>query len=487
MLGNLRKTRERLADKLICTMNFVRKRLILVPASVFFLSIGLAVTGCSSASKSHNTSSSPPAGASTTSGTSLVGTFKVQRFGLENGLRILIVEDHSSPTFAYHTWFRVGSRDEEPGRTGLAHLFEHLMFKGTETLPEGQFDKILESAGAEGENAFTSRDYTAYIQEMPKDKLDLIAKLESDRMVHLVVNDQSFKTEREVVQNERRYRVENSPEGQMYQELFGIAFTQHPYHWPVIGYQEDLDRMTSEDAKKFYKSYYSPNHATLVIVGDVNPTEVMTVLRKYYGPIASAESPTHVILPEPPQTAPRRKILKLNVQVEKIIIGFHIPPETAGDAPAIVALQTILAQGKSSRLHRALVETGIATGVEAYDLDDKDPSLFLVGVNLQKKRKSAEAESVVLREIAQVIKTPISAAELERARNQMSFTFYESLSSDSEKANFLGRFEAISPNGFETGLNIHRKALEVTPAQIQAVAKKYLDPKTRSIVVGVPK
>ncbi len=471
-------------------MNSVLKRsTLVVPSFAFplFLSLGLGGFGCSSAPKSAHTGTSVTAASASSEGAPLVGTFKVQRFNLENGLRVLIVEDHSSPTFAYQTWFRVGSRDEVPSYTGLAHLFEHMMFKGTETLAEGQFDKMLESSGAEGENAFTSRDYTAYIQEMPKDKLELIAKLEADRMVHLVVNDQSFKTEREVVQNERRYRVENSPEGQMYQELFGIAFVQHPYHWPVIGYQEDLERMTAQDAKNFYKSYYSPNHATIVIVGDVNPAETMTTIRKYYGSLASVETPTHVITAEPPQTSPRRKSLKLNVQVEKMMVAFHIPAETHPDSPAIALLQTVLAQGKSSRLHRALVDTGIATGVEAYDLDDKDPSLFLVGVSLQKKRKAAEAESVILREIAQVAKTQISPAELERARNQISFNFFESLASDSEKANFLGRYEAISPAGFQTGLDIHQKALLVTPAQIQEVAKKYLDPKTRSIVVGVPK
>jgi zinc protease len=197
-----------------------------------------------------------------------IGGFEVHRYVLDNGLKLMIVEDHSSPTFAYHTWFRVGSRDEKVKYTGLAHLFEHMMFKGTTVHPPGEFDRLLERAGAEGENAFTSHDYTAYVQEMPKSELDLIVRLEADRMVNLVVDEKSFKTETEVVQNERRFRTENSPDGTLTQILFETAFTKHSYHWPVIGYQEDLERMSAQDAFSFYKTFYNPNNAVVVVVGE---------------------------------------------------------------------------------------------------------------------------------------------------------------------------------------------------------------------------
>ena len=220
----------------------------------------------------------------------LVGNFLVHRYTLDNGLRLLVVEDHTSPTFAYQTWFRVGSRDEVVGRTGLAHLFEHMMFKETKLHKDGEFDKLLEAAGAEGENAFTSRDYTAYVQELPSTKLDLIMSLESDRMVGLEVNDQLFKTELEVVQNERRFRNENSPDGTMYQEIFDASFTKHPYHWPVIGYQEgprydDLRATTHRWRSTALTT--APTTRRSWSSGDVKPDEVLAkVTQKYYGAIS---------------------------------------------------------------------------------------------------------------------------------------------------------------------------------------------------------
>jgi len=416
----------------------------------------------------------------------LIGEFKARRFTLSNGLRLIVVEDHSSPTIAYQTWFNVGSRNEVPGYTGLAHLFEHMMFKGTQSHKEGEFDHILESAGAEGLNAFTSRDYTAYVQELPKDKLDLIAQLESDRMVNLIVNDESFKTEREVVQNERRYRTENSPDGFMYQEIFGLAFKTHPYSWPVIGFQKDLDRMSAEDARKFYKTFYKPNHATIVVVGDVTPAQVKEVVEKHYGSLPKVDSPEQNFAKEPKQTGVRRQKLKLSIQVEKILMGFHIPEATHEDAIALEVLRAVLSSGKSSRLQRALVETGIASSVGSFTLDDKDPSLLLVSANLQKGKKAAQAEAVILREIQKMAKEPVSLQELERARNGMSFDFYQNLSNNFEKAEFIGRYEVLM-GGFEKALDIFQKQLQVTPQQIQKVAREYLAANNRNVIVGVPK
>jgi zinc protease len=415
-----------------------------------------------------------------------VGTFKVNRAHLENGLTLLVVEDHSSPTFAYNTWFNVGSRNEKPSYTGLAHLFEHLMFKGTTNHPEGEFDRLLEAAGAEGENAFTSRDYTAYVQELPRGKLDLIARLESDRMVHLIVNDQSFKTEREVVQNERRYRNENSPEGLMYQEIFGLAFKVHPYHWPVIGYAEDLERMTSETPREFYKAYYNPEHATVVVVGDVDPDEVLDTIKKYYGSIPRQPSPPPLDLKGPPQKSPRRKVLHLNIQVDKLLVAYHVPAVASEDTAAVMATRSVLTGGKSSRLSRALVDTGIASSVDTYDLDDKDPSLLIIAVSLQKGKRAALAESVIQREVRKLMRKGLTEQELQRAKNILNFSFYEGLSSDSEKANFLGRYSVLAGD-FQLGLKQFDQIQKVTPADVQRIAKIYLEPKNRSVIVGQPK
>ena len=445
------------------------------------------ITGCASKEiKTQEGAASAASSQPTGKGIPLVGTSQVYRYSLDNGLRLLVVPDHSSPTFAYQTWFKVGSRDEIPTRTGLAHLFEHMMFKETKTLKDGEFDRMLEGAGAEGENAFTSRDYTAYVQELPKDKLELITRLEADRMVNLGVNDQAFKTERDVVQNERRFRNENSPDGLMYQELFDIAFTQHPYHWPVIGYQKDLDGMTAQDAVSFYNSYYSPNHATIIVVGDVDPILTLEQVKLNYGALLKKETPPHTVPNEPEQSGIRRKSLKLNIQVEKLLMGYHVPEAMNADIPALNVLQTVLTGGKSSRLYRALVDMGISTSVESDDLEDKDPSLFLVSSNLQKQKKAVQAESIIKREIERLSNELIGDKELERAKNRLSFGFYEGLSSNNEKARLLGHYETIA-NDFEAGTQLYHKTQTVTAKDIQTVVQKYLTSKNLSVITGVPK
>jgi zinc protease len=416
--------------------------------------------------------------------TPLVGAYKVVRYTLPNGLRLLVVEDHTSPTFSYETWFRVGSRDEFVGKTGLAHLFEHLMFKATTHYKEGEFDRILESAGVEDENAFTSWDYTAYVQELPKDKLSLIAKLESDRMVNLVVNDQSFKTEREVVLNERRFRTENSPDGTLFQELFGLAYEKNSYHWPVIGYQEDLNAMTAQEPRDFYKAYYSPNHATIAVSGDVNPEDVFNTIKTYYGKIQSQQSPVHEIVEEPEQTSPRRKSIKLNIQVEKLLMAYHVPNVMSEDTPVLNVLSSVLSGGKSSRLNRALVDTGIAGGVDANPLEMKGPGLFIISASLQQGKHSTQAESIILRELQRIAKRGVTDSELTRAKNGSDFGFYEGLDSNSDRTNFLGRYESIA-HSFEDGVRLHQAVQGVKSDDVVRIVEKYFNPNSRSVVTGV--
>jgi zinc protease len=418
----------------------------------------------------------------------LIGSFRVQRFQLKNGLKLLIVEDHSSPTFAYQTWFNVGSRDEIPPRTGLAHLFEHLMFKATANHPEGEFDRILESHGVEDENAFTSWDYTAFVQELPskasEDNLDLIASLESDRMVHLSVNPESFKTEREVVQNERRYRNENSPEGAIFQKLYEMAFTQHSYHWPIIGYEKDLNGMSAQDAMDFYHAYYSPNHATIVVVGDVKPQHVLETVEKYYGALQPQASPVHTIPVEPAQTSPRRERMPLSIQVEKLTMAYHAASVKDSDMPALLLLDSVLTGGKSSRLSRALIDTGIASGVNTSPMEQKDPSLFIFEVGLQEHRHAAQAESVIIRELKRLASEPVPASELERAKNKAQFSFYAGLDGNGDKANFLGRYETMTGD-YARGLELQSQMMAVTPEQLQTVVQKYFAPRARTVVTGV--
>jgi zinc protease len=416
----------------------------------------------------------------------LTANFKAKRATLPNGLKLIIVKDPSSPTFAYQTWMNVGSRNEVVGKTGLAHLFEHLMFKGTTHHKEGEFDALLEQAGVEDENAFTTNDHTVFVQELPKDQLDLIIGLESDRMVNLIVNDDSFKTEREVVQNERRFRKENSAEGTIYQTLFETAFVDSSYHWPVIGYEQDLNLMSAQDARNFYERYYSPNRATIVIVGDVDENEVYRKILKAYGSIANKPNEDAPIAADSIQTAQRRKKLKLNIEVEKLWMTYKIPAANSPDSPVLDAIQGVLAEGRNSRLDRALVDSGIAGSTSAGSLGLKDPGLFLIETDMQKGKSASLAESVISREIERLKTNLVSPDELKRALNVMRFHFFERLATAGGKANYIGSAE-LQLGSLEAGLAQEQALAQVTPEQIMQVANKYFNTSGLTVITGVPK
>ena len=416
----------------------------------------------------------------------VAGNFEVKKVQFKNGLKLLILKDSSSPTFAYQTWFNVGSRNEVIGKTGLAHLFEHMMFKGTKNHKEGEFDSILEQVGVEGENAFTSNDHTVYVQELPKEHLGLIIDLESDRMVNLLVNDQSFKTEREVVQNERRFRKENSAEGTIYQTMFETAFIDSPYHWPVIGYEQDLNMMTAQDARDFYEKYYSPDRATIVVVGDVDENEVIRKVEKAYGSLQAKNTPDGEIKKDPEQTAQRRKKIPLNIQSEKLWVAFKIPEAANPDTAVFEVIQGILTDGMNSRLNRALVNSGIATEISSGSFSLRDPGVFVFMADLQKGKSASLAEGIILRELEQLRTKLVSEEELRRAKNLMRFHFYEKLATASGKAHFLGEFETTYGN-FEAGLKLQTEIQKVTPEQINQAIKQYFNTTKMTVMTGVPK
>jgi zinc protease len=416
----------------------------------------------------------------------LSGAFQVRKVKFPNGLKLLILKDDSSPTFAYQTWFDVGSRNEVIGKTGLAHLFEHMMFKGTSKYPDGKFDSILEQAGVEGENAFTSNDHTVYVQELPNNRLDLIIELESDRMTNLIVDDQSFKTEREVVQNERRLRKENSPEGTLYQTLFETIFSDSPYHWPVIGYEEDLTAMNAQDARDFYQRYYSPDRATIVVVGDVNESEVIRKVEKAYGSIPAKNTPDQPFKRDADQTAQKRKKVPLNIQNEKLWMGFRIPEAAHEDTPVFEVIQSLLSDGMNSRLNRALVNSGISTSASTGSFSMKDPGIFIFMTDLQKGKSAKLAESIILREIEQLKNKPVPAEELSRAKNVLRFGFYQQMVNTKGKAHFLGESETKFGN-YEHGLRLREEIMKVTPDQIMKAAQQYFKTTNMTVLTGVPK
>jgi zinc protease len=277
--------------------------------------------------------SAPPGAKLSFEGVHPFGDGLLQRYRLENGLTVLVLVDRSAPVVSYFTWFFVGSRHEKPGKTGIAHLFEHLMFNETSNLKAGDFDKKLEENGAET-NAATWVDWTYYYESIPNDRLQLVIKLESDRMAHLVLREPQVKSEIEVVANERRFRVDDDVEGAASELLYKTAFTAHPYHWPTIGWMPDIQGFSPEDCEAFYKTYYAPNNAVVVVVGDVREPRLLEQIRAAYGGLPSSTIPADDAEPEPPQLEERTVTVHKPTATEKLFVGYRGPalgtPTTPG-------------------------------------------------------------------------------------------------------------------------------------------------------------
>ncbi len=413
------------------------------------------------------------------------GKAKVHRFVLPNGLRLFVQESKLAPIFSYQTWYDVGSRDEEPGLSGIAHLFEHMMFKETKNMRQGVFDKTMESNGARDLNAFTSTDYTAYVQSLPIEALDLVAKLESERMCHLLLTKKQFESEREVVHNERRQRNENNPEGQMFEELQKLAFKVHPYGRPVIGFEEDLNRMTTADCEKFYGEFYTPNNAVISVVGDVKPEKVLAIITKHYGKVAPSKITRPEIQVEPEQREEKVLNMSLNVQVEKAYMAYKIPIADHPDQTPISVLAAILSTGRSSRLYRALVDKGVTIDIGAGANPGKDAGLFYVTFSAQAGKKASDAIKAIDDEFATIMNKPISEEELRRAKNKLQTEFFMGLGTNSARANFVAQNEIVLGD-YKKAVRALEELEEVTAEDVMRVTKSYFQKTNRSMVIGKP-
>src|SRR5437879_101655 len=273
---------------------------------------------------------------------------------LDNGLRVLVLEDHRNPIVTVQTWYRVGSRNEVPGKTGLAHFLEHLMFKGTPTHGKGQFARVVEQNGGQ-DNAFTSHDVTSYYVNIAADRVDMVLALEADRMRHLLLDPKEIESERQVVMEERRTRTEDDPDGLISEEMSSLAFKAHPYRWPIIGWMEDIKRINPAELRAFYDTYYQPNNAILVLVGDVKTPGVMERVRRLFGPIPRGRDLPPVTAVEPPQIDERRVLVsKAGAQLPIVDLAWHVPNHESPDSAALELLSTILSEGRASRLYRKL-------------------------------------------------------------------------------------------------------------------------------------
>jgi len=372
----------------------------------------------------------------------------LRRFMLGNGLTVLTLVDRSAPTVSYHTWFRVGSRHERPGKTGLAHLFEHLMFNQTRRHPPGDFDRLMERAGAEA-NAATWTDWTCYYENAPRDALALLIELEADRMANLVLRVPQVASEKEVVANERKLRVDDDIEGSAVELLYDGAFRRHPYRWPTIGWMEDIRGFTVRDCQEFYRAHYAPSNATLVIVGDFDEQKALALVQKHYGGLSASRSPKAATpVKEPAQRTERVLQLPAPTPSEKILIGYHVPPFSHPDTPALVVANEILFGGRSSRLHRLLcLDEEIALSVRGSTSPFVDPGLFEIWIFLHEGKRRVDALRLLDREIDRLGSKGPSALELEKAIHQLELSFLHSMETAGGKAEQIGFYETVVNDG----------------------------------------
>ena len=410
--------------------------------------------------------------------------FNIQEHTLKNGMKVLVQEDASIPNVALYTFFRVGSRNEHEGITGLSHFFEHMMFNGAKKYGPGQFDKAMEAAGGEN-NAYTSNDVTVYQDWFPNSALELIFDLESDRVRDLSFDPKIVESERQVVYSERRLSVDNDNFGLLEEQLEAATFIAHPYHWSVIGWPSDIEKWTLDDLKQYFAKGYSPSNATMVVVGDVKADNVFRLAEKYMEPIPAHDPPPLVRTVEPKQLGERRVSVHKFAQLPIVEVAYHVPQAQGPDYYTLELLQTLLTQGESSRLYRALVDQQqLAIEVQSSHLITFDPFMFTFTVQPRQGIDPAKAEQALFAEIER-LKSGVDEHELQKAKNQAIANHYRSLRSINRRANIIGRYEVFFGD-YHTLANVEQEYSKVTAADIQRAAKEYFDVNNRTIATLVP-
>ncbi|HEX4454016.1 MAG TPA: pitrilysin family protein [Kofleriaceae bacterium] len=408
-----------------------------------------------------------------------------KRFRLHNGLGLIAALDRRAPILALQTWFRVGSRNERPGATGMAHLFEHLMFGQTEALPPGEFDRLVERTGGES-NAATWVDWTYYKLSLPARDLALGIRLEAERMQHLVLEHDPVESERDVVTNERRERVEDDVDGWLDEQLMAHAFTVHPYRWPTIGWMEDIRALALPEIRAFYRTWYAPNNATIVCVGDFDEAELRALVEQHYGSIAPAVLPALDPHVEPEQTRERVVRAPKPIATDRLLIGYKAPGQDDPDWAALEIVATLLAGCPSARLHRKLViEQEAASSVDAQLTPFRDPSLLRLAITTARGHSADEVIASIDREIAALVEQPPSAAEVEKAKALAETDLWSSLSDVDGKAEALGHYETTLGD-FRRLDALVQRLTSVTAADVARAVRAYVVPARRTIVIAEP-
>lgn len=415
----------------------------------------------------------------------IISAGEIIEYQLDNGLKILILEEHKAPVATFQVWYRAGSRDEPIGKSGLSHLLEHMMFKGTSQYGPQEFSRIVQKNGGT-DNAYTTEDHTTYFQIFSSDRIAIAFDLEADRMQNLTIDPKEMLSERNVVMEERRLRYEDDPQNALFEEVNAAAFKAHPYQRPVIGWMSDLKSIERDDLYEYYKANYSPRNAYIVIVGDVKPDEMISKIENSFGSIPSGPVRKNVIFSEPVQRGERRISLKREAELPYILVGYHTPSFPDDDSYALDVLSLILSGGKSSRLYKSLVyEKKVALNAYAeYSGFSSDAYLFFLGATAFPGKDIGEVEGHIYAEIEKIITERPDDREVMKAKNQIESSFIMEQDSIFLQAMKYGTFEMLG------GWRLIDKYLvgirKVTAEDIIRVAKKYFTEENRTVGVLMP-
>ncbi|MBZ4397498.1 pitrilysin family protein [Myxococcus sp. MISCRS1] len=416
---------------------------------------------------------------------SLQSLFDVHEATLPNGLQVRLLANHLAPVVSLYTFFNVGSRNERPGITGISHLFEHMMFNGAKKYGPKMFDKTLESNGGSS-NAYTSHDMTVYYDDFSSDALETVLDLESDRMRSLRISQEMLTSEREVVKEERRVRMDNDIGGMMDEELGSLVYKAHAYRWPVIGWMADIEAITREDCQNYFRTYYAPNNAILYIAGDIDPKKTLALVRRYYGDIPRGPAPQPVINAEPEQRGERRSTVRHPAQSPAVVIGYKGPPARDEDTLALDVAQYVLTKGEGSRLTRSLLyEQKVVVGVGLDWSWRIDPGTILFFLELMPDSDPQKAEAALYAELEKLARDGITERELQKALNNLRSDHLRELGTNNGRAHAMGNYEALLGD-WRHVLTLPSAYASITREQVQAAVRKYLIPERRSVVTLLP-
>ncbi len=415
----------------------------------------------------------------------LQSLFDVQEATLPNGLKVRLLANHQTPVVSLYTFFQVGSRNERPGITGISHLFEHMMFNGAKKYGPKKFDRVLESNGGRS-NAYTSTDMTVYYEDFAAEALETVLDLESDRMRSLRINDDSLTSERQVVMEERRVRVDNDITGTMDEELGTLVWKAHAYRWPVIGWMKDIENITRKDCEQYFRTYYAPNNAVLYICGAIDPKKTLALVRRYYGDIPKGPKPEPVLNAEPEQKGERRAEVRHPAQSPALMIAFRGPAARDEDTFVLDIIQYALTKGEGSRLVKKLVyDTQLAISVMVDWGWRVDPGAIIVYLELKPDSEPRKVEEALYAELARVASEGLTERELQKAKNNLRADHLRELATNSGRAHAMGHYEMLL-GSWQDGLSLPSVYATTTNEKVKQVAAKYFVPERRSVVTLIP-